>query len=273
MDPVRKYLDYRAYLHDYYRHRRGRDRYFSYRFMAQRVGMDHGYLVRLVQRKVHLAEGHVPRFLKLCGLKGREAEYFRTLVRFNRCQDPDGAALLFERLMELAGIQAHAVEKDQLEFYSAWYHSAIRALLGIMRHRGGPAQLAKALDPPLTEKQAQDSVLLLERLGLARRHDGGGHVPTDALLTAGGSLEAAGVRQFQREMLRLAVDALVRHPPEHRDMSTVTLAIASRDLEEIRGRLTALRHSVMNFAAMTAEPDTVFQLNLQLFPLSRMGRG
>ena len=269
MDSVKQYLDYRGYLLAYYAARRRETRFFSYRYMAKKVGMDHGYLVRMLQKKVHLAEGHVGKFIALCGLAGRDREYFETLVRFNKSRNPEDTAILFDKLMALAGVKAHPVERDQFEFYSAWYHSGIRALLGHMRYRGDAAALAKALNPPIPEKRAQESVELLQRLKLAAEDSDGALRPTDALITTGGNLQTAAVMQFQREMIRLAEESLVRHPKGQRDVSTVTLSIAARDLEAIRERITGLRRSAINIASLCAKPDAVFQLNIQLFPLSR----
>jgi hypothetical protein len=108
MKPVKQYLDYRVYLHDYYGERRAEDDFFSYRFMARKVGMDHSYLVRILQQKVHMAEGHIGRFAAFCGLKGRDAEYFKTLVHFNKSKNREENGILLERLSALAGVQVHA---------------------------------------------------------------------------------------------------------------------------------------------------------------------
>lgn len=269
MKSVKQYLEYRVFLQEYYEARRAEDDFFSYRYMARKVGMDHGYLVKLLQQKVHLAEGHIDTFATFCGLKGRDAEYFKTLVHFNKSKNPDETGILFEKLMAMAGLDTHPVEKDQFEFYTAWYHSAIRALLGHLKFKGDVAKLAGHLSPPIPEKQAKESLKLLERLDLIRKDADGEYAPTDALITTGPNLQAAAVRQFQREMIRLAEESLVRHPKEQRDISTVTLSIEAADLAEIRDRISALRQSLMSLAAKAANPDAVYQLNVQLFPLSQ----
>ena len=266
---VKQYLEYRLYLHEFYEARRAEDDFFSYRFMARKVGMDHGYLVKLLQQKVHLAEGHIEKFIEFCGLEGRDAEYFKTLVHFNKSKNPDETGILFEKLMAMAGIETHTVEKDQFEFYTAWYHSAIRALLGHLKFSGDCEDLGKRLSPPVVGKQVKESISLLERLKLIRRNTEGEYAPTESLITTGANLQAAAVRQFQREMIKLAEESLVRHPKDQRDISTVTLSLEAADLEEIRHRISALRQSIMNMAAKATRPDSVYQLNVQLFPLSQ----
>ena len=84
MKPLKQYMEYRDFLHDFYETKRAEDGFFSVRYMANKVGMDHGYLVKLLHQKVHMAEGHIGRFVKLCGITGSDVDYFKTLVRFNQ---------------------------------------------------------------------------------------------------------------------------------------------------------------------------------------------
>jgi uncharacterized protein (TIGR02147 family) len=272
MKLLKQYLEYRLFLHDFYEAKRAEDDFFSYRYMARKVGMDHGYLVKLLHQKVHIAEGHIVRFMEFCGLTGSDGDYFRTLVHFNKSKNPDEVRILFEKLTALAGVKFHSLEKDQFEFYTAWHHSAIRALLGVVKFTGDYESLANSLNPPIDAKQAMDSVRLLERLKLIGKDGSGVYRPTHALITTGDNLQASAVRQFQREMIRLAGESLARHPKEHRDVSTVTISVDSADLVEIRDRISALRQSIMKLSAKSPNPDAVYQLNVQIFPLNKLGK-
>ena len=74
--------------------------------------------------------------------------------------------------------------------------------------------------------------------------------------------------------MRLAERSLREDPKEVRDISTVTVAVRFSDLEEIRTRIRELRQSIMHMMADSGDPDCVYQLNFQVFPLSRVdGRG
>lgn len=271
MRPIITYLDYRTYLLEFYEENRAQDDFFSIRYFARKVGMDHGYLAKLVHQKVHMADGHVEKFLEFCGLKGRDADYFRTLVRFNKARTQDQTSALFEKLMSLAGVEFHPIEKDQVEFYSSWHHTAIRSLIGIRPFSGDFEDLAKQLNPYVEPRKVAESVRLLERLKLIEKAEDGTYRLTHALITTGG-FQAAAIRQFQREMLHLAEESLVRHPKEHRDISTVTISLDKADLAEIKDRIAALRQSIMKMSAKGARPEAIYQLNVQLFPLSRMGK-
>jgi uncharacterized protein (TIGR02147 family) len=270
MKPIKQYLEYRDYLHDFYEFKRAEDDFFSIRYMASKVDMDHGYLVKLLHKKVHMAEGHIGRFVKLCGITDSDVDYFKTLVQFNKSKNPDEIGHLFEKLTALAGVQFHKLEKDQYEFYNSWHHAAIRGLLGVLKFKGDFESLAKNLNPPIDAKQAMESIRLLERLDLIRKDGDGVYHPTHTLITTGDNLQASAVRQFQRGMIRLAEEALNRHPKEDRDISTVTISVGLDDLEEIRARVSALRQSIMKLSAKSDHAEAVIQLNIQVFPLNKL---
>ena len=53
-----------------------------------------------------------------------------------------------------------------------------------------------------------------------------------------------------------------------RDISTVTVAVRFSDLEEIKARIKELRQSIMHMMADSGEPDCVYQINFQVFPMT-----
>ena len=55
------YLDYRDFLKDFYEKKKSEFSLFSYRVMAQQVGMDASYLFRVLQKDLHLPARCVPR--------------------------------------------------------------------------------------------------------------------------------------------------------------------------------------------------------------------
>ncbi|GEM_PF-3897881 len=98
MPSVKDHSDYRRFLLAYYEAKRKACPFFSYRFMAKRLGVDHAYVLRILNRKAHLADRHISRFTVVCHLDRVEADYFRTLVRFNKTKDLEEAAALKDKL-------------------------------------------------------------------------------------------------------------------------------------------------------------------------------
>jgi uncharacterized protein (TIGR02147 family) len=270
MKPVKFYLDYRTYLLEFYEEKKKFTRFFSYRYMAKRLGVDHTYVLRVLSRKSHLAYKHITAFVSICGLHGSDAEYFRVLVRLNKSKEQDEILELMERLTLLAGVRTFPIQNEHADVFKSWHHLAIRAMLGYKQFDGDFAKLADGLNPRISEAQARESVGLLERLNLVRKNPDGGYVLAESLIATGLNQEPEPVRRFQQEMLELGRESIDRHPKEVRDISTVTMAIKLSDMDALRNKIYTFRQEIMGFAERTQFPDTVFQLNIAFFPLSQL---
>jgi uncharacterized protein (TIGR02147 family) len=272
MRPVTTYLEYRSFLRDHYESRKEETGFFSYRFMSQKLDIDPGQLVKILQGKLHLPQRSMQAVLKLCRLEGREAEYFEELVKFCRARTREETNRCFERLALLRGVDVAAVDGKQAEFYRKWHHTVIRSLLGLGPFSGDAKALGDMCVPPVTAQEAAESIELLESLGLVVRD------PQDALVLAASHISpSAGVpveavRAFQRDTLHLAGRALEEIPREEREISTITVALSGSDLETVRGWVGDLKRQIQNLATNSPDPDKVYHLNVQLFPVGHRPR-
>ncbi len=271
-DPVIfAYLDYREYLKALYETRRERSSIFSYRFMAQRLDVDAGQLARILQGKLHLPQRALAATLQLCRLEGREAAYFEELVRHGRARNPEEAARSFERLEALKVPTPQAVENA--DFYARWHHSVVRALAALPDAPSDPEALAGMVRPPFATEEALSSLQLLEQLGLlARDPETGRWRATEPHLTPGAEVSPAAIRQWHAQAMEEARRALAELPPDARDLSTVTLALNAAELATVKGWVADLRRQVRALAENTPQPDRIFQVNLQFFPVARRAR-
>lgn len=268
MNSIKESLDYRDYLREYYEESKKKWPYFSYRYMAQKVGVDASHLVKIFQKQRHVGKKSIESFIRLCGLSGGDAEYFVALVHFNKAKTARDSKLFFEKLMALRGVQTRKLSRDQFEFYTKWYYSAILTLLDFYTFSDDYEALAAKMSPPISVEQAKEAVSLLERLALIRRERGGNYYLTDKLITTGDHDRSAAVTTFQQETIRLAGESLERHPREKRDISTVTITISESNLDKIHEIIKNFRETMLKFAKHEQTPDKVYQLNVQLFPLT-----
>jgi uncharacterized protein (TIGR02147 family) len=271
MKPVTDYLDYRAYLKDFYEDKKSRQSFFSYRLFGKKVEVDASYLAKVLMNARHISEDSIPRFAEVCGLKGRDAEYFDAMVRFAKSKSNHEGKVYFEKLLSLKSTSAQRLVADQYEYYRAWRHSAVRSVLEYHDFRGDYKDLASMLSPPITAKEAKESISLLTGLGLVRKDADGRFRITEAAITTGSQWKSLAIEAFQEETIRLSAESLKGHPKEHRDVSTVTMNINAADYAELRERIREFRASLINYVSKATGPDRTYQLNVQLFPLSRIG--
>ncbi len=262
------YFDYQEFLRDFYEEKKRDNPFMSYRYLGQHMQLDPGFILKVLQGKLHLAERSLPSVCAFFKFSEKESRYFETLIRYNKAKTPSDVKLYFERLMTLRDCRARPVEESQYAFYQKWYHSAIHALLSIYPFAGEYKKLAALLTPPVTAKEAQESIRLLMRIGMLARGGDGIYRPADAFVTTGEKWRSSAIRDFQKETINLSAQALDLHAKELRDISTVTVALSAKDLPEVRERIRQFRQSLLTLDNDN-KADTVFQVNIQVIPLTQ----
>lgn len=268
MKSVFEYLDYRDFLKDFYEEKKSQRSFFSYRLFGEKIGIDPSYLAKVLIKSRNISNSSIEIVASFCGLKGREADYFETLVHFVKAQSPKESKLLFEKLLSLQNIGAKPILESQYAFYQKWHHSAIRSLLEFYDFQGNYKALGERLSPPISAKDAKESIRLLERLKLIMKDANGWYRMTDTAITTGPQWSSLAISAFQEETIRLSAESIARHPKKHRDVSTVTMNINEKDFEEIREKINEFRNSIIKYVNEKQSPDRVVQLNIQLFPLT-----
>jgi hypothetical protein len=94
------YLDYRAFLRDYYRARKAAGRGFSYRSFSRRAELKSpNYLKLVMDGDRNLSADMAKRFATACGLRGDAQRYFIDLVAFGQAQAVAERSAQHARLM------------------------------------------------------------------------------------------------------------------------------------------------------------------------------
>jgi len=269
------YTDYRKFLLDYYQAQKAANPIFSYRFFARKAGTTSvGLYKDIVEGRLALGRVMTAKFSRALGLTKREAEYFENMVFFNEAGSIAEQKRFFERMLALCEPHDRVVDADRYEYYSRWYYSAVLHLLMIVRWNNDYDALASMLEPAIQPQEARKAIEVLERLSFIRRGDDGCYEATCPTITTGrltnnASVQIMNVMHFQRVMSDMAKEALDRFPAKELDMSTLTLAVSGRTWCAIKDEITGLRQRVKAMAERDDEPDRVYQLNYQLFPLSK----
>lgn len=273
MKPIFDYLEYRDFLKDFYDEKKAARSFFSYRLFGAKVGIDASYLAKVLIKTRHIADSSIRAVADFCGLTGDEADYFEAMVHFVKSKSHKESKLLFEKMLALKGVKSNRLLEHQYGFYQKWYHSAVRSILEFYEFRGDYKALGERLSPPISAKEASESVRLLAELGLIKKDDRGAWKMTDAAITTGPEWRSLAVQSFQEETIRLSAQSLSRHPKEVRDISTVTMNIHAADFEEITERIKEFRASIIKYVNDQSSSDRVMQLNIQFFPLSTIEEG
>lgn len=268
---VYDYTDSRAFLKDYYDAKKKANSSFSYRSFLKKAGIAAiGIYQDIVSGRHNLSKTLVFKFARAMGLNRNETEYFENIANFNQAKSVEDKNIHFERMMRFYGSKAHKVDSSQYEFYSRWYYSAIRELLSTGDFNDDPALIARSLSPSIRPHEAKKALDVLMKLKLIKKSTKGVYKSQDAVITTGPEVKSLNVANFQREMMGLAREAIDRFPAKHRNISTLTININKADYPAVEAEIVECRKKILAMAERSPEPDRVYQVNFQVFPLVKV---
>jgi len=263
------YFDCAKYLRDYYTARHECEPWFSYKFIQEKTGVDPGYMVKVFQGKKNLAQKSVDSFVRMLKLSSREAEYFGLLVLFGKAKSDEEIKILFEKMLPYAEFGARKIESGAYEYYTKWYYAAVREVLGYYAFDGDYQALGKMTVPEIGVREAKRAVALLLKLGFVEKEPDGRYTLTSRFITTGEEWKSIAIRQFQKDTITLAHQALDNVPKEQRDISTVTVSLSEDGFFKAREKLKEFRREMLELARQEESADAAYHLNLQLFPIGR----
>lgn len=269
---IANYLDYRQFLRDFYLTQKAKSAAFSHRAFSRRAGLrSSNYLNLVMKGERDLSSEMAPRFARACGLAKSELELFCELVIYGQAKTTEDKQRALSRLARFRKFrEAHRLLDEQTAYHEHWYMPAIRELVGLASFREDPSWIAAALEPTISEREASDALETLLRLGLLVRDGRGQLRQAQALVTTGPGPLGHHVFAYHHAMIDLGKRALDQLPRAERDISSLTLSVGEQTLPVLKQRLAELRQELLQLAELETAPARVVQLNLQLFPLSRI---
>jgi uncharacterized protein (TIGR02147 family) len=278
MKPLTSYTEFRSYLKDWINERKSLGLPGSNRWFAIKMGINStSWLTSVVNGAKGLSKASANKLSEILKHSPIEARYFDALVSFNQGRSIEERNKYYQELSTLQKLKdVRTVKPNQYDFYSTWYHSAVRSLVGLHRFAAldrDYERLAALVSPPITLSQARKSLNLLVELGLVRKDAGGVYELVSSAIRTGEEIRSLGIANFQQETMRLAQESLDRHPLDERYIGTATVGVSEETFRKIKEILIGASDKIAEIANADANADRVYQVNLQAFPLSRSTNG
>jgi uncharacterized protein (TIGR02147 family) len=267
---VFEYLDYRAFLRDLYAAKKAIDAKFSFRYFARRAGFTSSNFLKLVMDgDRNLGATAIERVASALSLGPEESEFFALLVAMNQAQTVADRNRAFERVAANRRFRAaRRLDGPLFEYLTHWYYPVIRELVARPDFVEDPAWVASQVLPPIQTRAAKTALKTLEKLGLLVRNDAGALVRGDASLTTGHEVRHVVIPAYHLQMIERAAKAVENIAPEERYVSALTVCIREATLSDLKTKIGRFREEVLDRCDTDQAPERVYQLCIQLFPIS-----
>ena len=269
------YTDFRKFLSDYYKERKRTQPGFSHRVIGNRVGFSAGYFSRILSGAKPLSEKMIINFCTFLKFSKKEALYFEAMVRYNQAHSNEERRIYYERMLLALPPQALQLSKDQLAIFKESHYCIIHAILYLLpvNKASDLASIGNLLVPPIRPLKVQEALNLLERLELIFVDGSGNYKVKETFLSSILASDERLIRSFLHNSITQAANALWMFPLEQRPTSTMVISISREGFLKIKDLLDGLRHDINQVVAEEKRATQVYQVNYQMFPVSKTIRG
>lgn len=278
---VGDYLDFRKYLADYYQYRRelSKNDIRPYNYAVFSAGANiksPNYLKLIIEGRRNLSEDMIAKFAKAMGLGKEQAEEFKLLVLYGQASDPADRNMhlraLNEKRVDLK-LKSGEIDQKTWEKIPSWLTWILYAMVDQKDVSFEPEKLRESLRNKANVDEIQAAVNSLMNAGeLVKDAETGEVKKARSLMESAEEVPVALVRKLQAELMYLGLESLFQDSPTEREFGSATLSLTKQEFEELRFSLRKIRKEAqknIGVKRLTSKGDRVYQLNLQLFPITK----
>nr|BFD61109.1 hypothetical protein CKG001_32160 [Bdellovibrio sp. CKG001] len=274
------YMNYRQFLGDFYLYKRkaskGSLRAYTYAVFSAAANIKSpNYLKMIIEGKRNLSDDMIGKFGKALGFMKEQTEEFRLLVQFTQAMDPAERNMYLKKLSEhrVAGkLKSGEIDRKTWEKVPNWVAWIIYAMIDQEGVSFDTATLKNLLRGKASEDEIDHALSTLISSGDLRRDEVTGELKKARSLTESPEeIPVALVRKLQSQLMYLGLESLYQDQPTEREFGTLTLSLTKTEFEEIKFKLRQMRkalHKDNSIARMKDKGERVYQLNIQLFPVT-----
>lgn len=274
------YMSYRQFLADFYLFKRkaskGSLRAYTYAVFSAAANIKSpNYLKMIIEGKRNLSDDMIGKFGKALGFMKDQTEEFRLLVQFTQAMDPAERNMYLKKLSEhrVAGkLKSGEIDRKTWEKVPNWVAWIVYAMIDQEGVSFDTATLKNLLRGKASEDEIDNALSTLISSGDLRRDEVTGELKKARNLTdSPEEIPVALVRKLQSQLMYLGLESLYQDQPTDREFGTLTLSLTKTEFEEIKFKLRQMRkalHKDNSIARMKDKGERVYQLNIQLFPVT-----
>jgi uncharacterized protein (TIGR02147 family) len=269
---VALYLDYRAFLRDWFASRAGHP---SLRAFAKRAQCSPSLVSSIIAGKRGLDTGRAETFAAVMKLDAADTSHFVALVVVAHDASRDRRRRALDEVLTTRRFRnAPRVNEATFTLLSDPVVGAVFELARCEGWRDDPDWIAAALQPPTTREVAVAALDVLMAAGVLTRDADGrlqagrSEITTDHDIHA--DMLSLAAAELHQRIFERAPGLLAAVPYEQRQFGALTFAVPSQAVPELKARITRFYEEMMHLVEVTAgSRDSVYQLCVQLYPVAR----
>ncbi|MDP7319921.1 MAG: TIGR02147 family protein [Bacteriovoracaceae bacterium] len=268
LQSIYHYTNPRQYLLDYLSARQLNEKTFSVRKWAKEMELkSHSLLVMLLQGKRQIRIQHSHFLLRGLSFTLNESAYFEAIIQYQNAKTIEEKTFIAKLMNELnPGREVKTKEVLEFKIISGWVHMAIMAMTELKDFRGTETEIHRLLAGKLTLSEIRAALTRLLDMELLKWDEVSRLVPTFNQITTRDDIQNEGAKEYHRQVMALAANAIDKQKLEEREFQSFTMAIAKEKIPMAKEMIRRFRRKLSQ--AVSGEGDEVYQTSIQFFRLT-----
>lgn len=280
MPSLSEYMDYRKFLGDFYTFKREQTKnhlrpYAYANFSAAADIKSPNYLKMIIEAKRNLSDDMVLKFARALNLNKDQTEELLLLVSFNQAEDPGDRNFALKKLSEYRvdqKLKQGDIDRKVWDKVPNWIAWVLYALVDQEGVKFELSTLKLLLRGKASETEIENALSTLLASGDLIRDEATGELKkARSMIETSEEVPVALVRKLQSQLMYLGLESLYQDAPVDREFGSLTLTLTQKEFEDLKFKLRQMRkatHKDNSIARMNSKGDRVYQLNIQLYPVS-----
>lgn len=279
------YMEYRQFLADWFAYRRKLSakeiRPYGYQMFSAAANIKSpNYLKMIIEGRRNLSDDMVGKFGKALGFQKEQTEEFRYLVHWNQATDPVERNVYLKKLSELRvekKLRSGEIDRKTWDKIPNWVAWVLYAMVDQEGVKFDLASLKKTLRGKASEHEIDEALKSLLAGGELVRDEATGVISKSRnLIESPEDVPVALIRKLQAQLMLLGLESLYQDAATDREFGTLTMSLTKAEFEEVKFKLRQMRkslHKDNTVARGQGLGERVYQLNIQLFPVTNRAEG
>lgn len=232
--------------------------------LSQRKERNARYSIRSFARLLEIDQSLLTKVLN--GQRSLSPETIKRCMEILSTEDNQSAAIPKKIVKK---VRYKTLDEEMFEMISEWEYFAILELFTLKDFKGTNASIAKKMG--LSSERVVEIMDRMVRLKFFKRLNSY-YIPQSGNNSFAPKEKTSEARKkLYKEVLKKSSETLDTIPLEYRDHSLVTLAIKKSELGVFKKTIKDVRAQLVEIFQKSGEFDEVYQLTINLFPLTVLG--
>lgn len=263
---------YRDVIKNKFENRLKKNPRYSLRAFARDLEVPVSRLSEVLNDKSGLSVFNAEKIAKKLDLSANEKELFlnQVLSEHGRSNSSRKNAKKYLSEIETKKLDFVEIDLDTFNIISDWYHYALIDLIETQTFKNDSEWMAKRLG--INKFQVDQALERLKKCKLIEVKNRKLKAINQTVATSS-DIPSEAIKNFHRQVLQKAIEAIDFQGVEERDMTTITVPLDTRLIPELKNKIKNFRREINNWVKeANKKPQEVYCLNLNLFSLTKNRR-